>query len=218
MALPDRLDELLAGLPRDWSTARVDLSLEDAGQADRAALILAPAMPGRAGPAFRLQVSTSTGAAGTTPDRARRMLARLDETGIRARLALVSHEEEVPVATEAGPTRERLAAAWDALVASLPADWSDLYVELRLGSTDFLERAALLLGPVNPATFDVDLGFRFRCAHSFGYGAAPEMARRCLERLDEDGITGELRFVRALSDTKPVATQGPVWRLGGRAV
>ena len=218
MALSDRLDDILAGLPRDWSAAAVDLSLEEASEADRAALILAPASPGRSGPAFRLQVSTAVGEAGTTPDRARRLLARLDEAGIRARLALVSHEEEVPVAAATEPGPEPLAAAWDGLVARLPADWSDLYVELHLGSTDFLDRAALLLGPVNPATFDVDLGFRFRCAHSFGYGAAPEMARRCLERLDEDGITGELRVVRALSDTKPVATQGPVWRLGGRAV
>ena len=218
MSLSDRLDELLAGLPRDWSRAQVELSLEDGAYADRAALILAPASPGRAGPAFRLQVSTAAGAAGTTPDRARRVLARLDAAGVRARLTLAAHEEAPPVEAERPPEPRTLAAAWDELVVKLPPDWSDLYVELRLGSTDFLERAALLLGPVNPATFDVDLGFRFRCANRFGYGVAPQMARRCLERLDEDGITGTLSVVRALSDTKPVATQGPVWRLGGRAV
>ncbi len=44
------------------------------------------------------------------------------------------------------------------------------------------------------------------------------MAHRCLERLDEEGITGEVRILRALSDTKPVATQGPVWYVGGKAV
>ncbi len=218
VALPDRLDDILAGLPRDWSAARVDLSLEEAAEADRAALILAPVMPGRAGPAFSLQVSAAAGGGGPTPDRARRVLARLDEAGIRARLTLASHEEEAPAEAASAPRPQTLAAAWDELVAKLPADWSDLYVELRLGSTDFLDRAALLLGPVNPATFDVDLGFRFRCAHSFGYGAAPQMARRCLERLDEEEITGELSVVRALSDARPVATQGPVWRLGGRAV
>ena len=44
------------------------------------------------------------------------------------------------------------------------------------------------------------------------------MTRRCLERLDEEGITGRLRILRALSDTKAVATQGPVWYVGGKAV
>ena len=44
------------------------------------------------------------------------------------------------------------------------------------------------------------------------------MARRCLERLDRDGITGRLRVVRVVSDARPVYTQGPVWYLGGRAV
>ena len=59
---------------------------------------------------------------------------------------------------------------------------------------------------------------RFRCARTFGYGAAPGMAGRCLERCDEEGITGEVEILRALSDTYPVATQGPVWYVGGRAV
>jgi hypothetical protein len=111
-----------------------------------------------------------------------------------------------------------LAHAWDDLAAKLPEDWSDLYVEVRLDSTDFLERGALLLAPVNPARADGAVGFRFRVARQFGYGAAPEMTRRCLERLDEEGITGDLTVLRVLSSTRPVATQGPVWRIGSRAV
>jgi hypothetical protein len=59
---------------------------------------------------------------------------------------------------------------------------------------------------------------RFRVARRFGYGASAEMARRCLERLDDSGIPGQLRVLHALSDTKPVYTQGPVWYVGGRAV
>jgi len=59
---------------------------------------------------------------------------------------------------------------------------------------------------------------RFRCARAFGYGVSPEMAGRCLERCDEEGITGEVEILRALSDSYPVATQGPVWYVGGRAV
>jgi hypothetical protein len=44
------------------------------------------------------------------------------------------------------------------------------------------------------------------------------MTRRCLERLDEEGIPGQLRILRALSDTDPVYTQGPVWYVEGKAV
>ena len=44
------------------------------------------------------------------------------------------------------------------------------------------------------------------------------MSRRSFERLDEDGIGGTIRILYALSDTHPVATQGPVFRLEGRAV
>ena len=59
---------------------------------------------------------------------------------------------------------------------------------------------------------------RFRCARSFGYGAAPAMVRRCLERLDVSDIRGSLRILRSLSDSRPVATQGPVWYIEGKAV
>jgi hypothetical protein len=44
------------------------------------------------------------------------------------------------------------------------------------------------------------------------------MVSRCLERCDEEGITGEVEILRALSDTFPVGTQGPVWYVGGRSV
>jgi len=44
------------------------------------------------------------------------------------------------------------------------------------------------------------------------------MTRRCFERLDEEGIRGRVAVLRALSDTRPVQTQGPVWYVGGRSV
>ena len=44
------------------------------------------------------------------------------------------------------------------------------------------------------------------------------MAQRCLERLDEEGIRGSIRVLWALSDTRPVQTQGPVWYSGGKSV
>ena len=121
----------------------------------------------------------------------------------------------------AEPVRARasLAADWDAAIATLPADWSDLLCELELTSSDHVERAALLVAPINPVPSNQGRhGFHFRAARTFGYGAASGMVRRCLARLDEEGIPGDVRLVLALSDTQPVGTQGPVWYVGGKAV
>jgi hypothetical protein len=101
----------------------------------------------------------------------------------------------------------------------MPGDWSDLLCELELTSSDHIEPGALLLAPLNPIQIETGrLGFRFRAAHTFGYGASAGMVRRCLGRLDDAGIPGEVRILRSLSDTQPVATQGPLWTIGGKAV
>jgi hypothetical protein len=89
---------------------------------------------------------------------------------------------------------------------------------VELLSSDYLERAALLLAPLNPARYGGKPGFRCRVARRFGYGASPEMTIRCFERLDEEGIRGRVAVLRALSDTRPLQTQGPVWYVGGRSV
>jgi len=145
-----------------------------------------------------------------------RLLGRIDGERIEAALELA----DVTEAAAQAPARRRLRLGeeWDSLLAALPADWSDLWAEVELTSSDYLERGALLLAPVNPARAGKRLAYRFRVARRFGYGASAEMTHRCLERLDEEGITGEVRILRALSDTKPVATQGPVWYVGGKAV
>jgi hypothetical protein len=201
-------------LPDDWATARFRLTVADDGRCDRAAALLGPANPGRLGRQIRFAAARRGGGIGS--DAMRRLLRRLDEEGIAGDLKLVGLEE-ADEATELRP-RASLAAEWQLLLAGLPADWSDLYCEVRLDSTDFLERAALLLSPLNPARYGGPTGFRFRCARIFGYGTAPEMVARCFERCDEEGITGDLEILRALSDTAPVATQGPVWYVGGRPV
>lgn len=220
MALAERFNDVLAGLPRGWEWARIDVTVEEPEEANRAAIVLAPATPGRSGPTFHLHVASGTQRLAATPEMARRVLQRLDTEGIRARLRLSGHEDAPAVA--AAPVVDgadrALASQWDALVARLPPDWSDLYAELQLDSTDFLERGALLLAPVNPARYGGPAGFRFRAATRRGYGVAAGMARRCLERLDEEGITGRLRFLRVLSDTHHAGTQGPVWLVGGRSV
>jgi hypothetical protein len=222
VALAERFDEMLRGLPRGWSLAHVDLTLEEPEESDRAALILAPATPGRTGGSFHFYVHGGAEGLAPTPEIVRRVLGRLDDEGISGRLKLVSQETAPSAPATQRPEREHrvrpLVAQWDELLERLPPDWSDLYAEIELHSSDFLDRGALLLAPVNPARFGGPLTLRFRCARVRGYGVAPEMARRCLERLDAERITGTLRVLRVLSETQHVATQGPVWYVGGKSV
>jgi hypothetical protein len=200
-------------LPKDWSDALLQLTVSDPRRAARASALLAPAGAGRFGNTIRFY--TARRGAGVGPDGIRRLLRKVDEDGIRGELELLGAE----AATIAPPIRRRtFTEAWDAARAALPSDWSELYCELELTSTDYLERAALLMAPVNPSRYSDTPGFRFRVASHAGYGAAPEMVRRCLQRLDEDGIPGEIRVLRVLSASNHVATQGPVWYVGGRAV
>ena len=220
MALANRVEEMLRGLPRGWERARIELSVEEEDEADRAALILAPATPGRSGTIFTVYVHGGTRGLAPTPELVRRVVARLDTEDIRARVRLVGHEDAGTAPAAPGPPAPRgsLAESWDALVRRLPPDWSDLYAEVELDSSDYVERGALLLAPVNPARYGGPATFRFRCANRTGYGVAAGMARRSLERLDEEGMTGRVRALRVLSDTSSAFTQGPVWRVDGRSV
>ena len=213
MSLVEDWARIERGLPAGWGDARFSLTVEDETQLSRAAALLGPLNPGRR--RRELRFFTARRGAGSSPDQLRRLLRRLDEEGVAGTLELLA--SDAPAAAPA-VSRPSLANSWDALLAALPNDWSDLYGELELTSGGHLELAALLLAPVNPAGYGGTPGLRFRVARLRGYGASAEMARRCLERLDGEGITGKLDILRALSDSQPVATQGPVWRVGGRSV
>jgi hypothetical protein len=212
--LGDRWREIERGLPGDWTDARLLLRVNDPAEAERAAAKLTPLMPGRSGSEIRFY--TARRGAGASPDAVRRALRAVAREGIRGELELVSSAQ--PETGVLAIERASLAEAWDVAAATLPPDWSDLYAEIELTSTDHLERAALLLAPVNPARYGGKPALRFRVARTFGYGASPEMTRRCFERLDDEGIPGQLRILRVLSDTDPVYTQGPVWYVEGKAV
>ena len=212
MTLVDRWNEIENGLDPSWSEAGLSLSITDESNRSRAAALLAPAGPGRHGTALRF-AAHRTGGVG--PEAIRRLLGRLDEEGIDGSLAAVSTSVTLSATLVED---ESLASGWDAVLATLPADWSDLLCELDLTSSDHLEVGALLLAPVNPLQRTGKPGFRFRVARSFGYGASPGMVRRCLERLDDAEIPGEVSVVEAMSGSHPVGTQGPVWYLAGKAV
>jgi hypothetical protein len=210
-------DGILEQLPSDWRELGLRLRLPRPGDAARAAGLLGSLSPGRVGDELHLRV-TAGGEEG--PGVVRRLLARLDEQGIPGALEVASSERALEAASAGASVSTEAAApaTWDDLVATLPDDWSDLLCVVELRSSDELAPAALALAPLNPSRHKGSLAFRFRVARSFGYGAAPQMARRCLERLDELGIPGQLRLLDVLSDTQPVLTQGPTFVVSDRAV
>jgi hypothetical protein len=216
MRAVDQFRELESRLPAGWADVRLAFTVDDPAQTERALALLGPLGPGRSGNRIQLTVPR----AASRVELLRRLLARVDRDRILGTLELVTVSEAAPErpAVDTRAAWPPLEEAWMSALAALPEDWSDLYVEVELASSAELDRGALLLSPVNPARPDRSLAFRFRVARSFGYGASAEMTRRCLARLDAEGIKGRVQVLRALSDTKAVATQGPVWYVGGKAV
>jgi hypothetical protein len=216
MRAVEQWKEIERRLPEGWQEARLSFTVEDPASVGAAAEVLAPLGPGRVGNELRFHLRRS-GTSG--PESVKNLVERLDRRRIWGSLQLV--DARVPVAStpEAavhGP-RPPLSASWDDALRTLPPDWSDLHCELEVDSSDYLPRAALLGAPLNPTRNPAELALRFRVSRR-GYGVSPSMARRCLERMDEEGITGRLAILNALSEVDYVATLGPVWRVAGRSV
>ncbi len=213
MRAAEQWEQIRQTLPQGWDEARLSFTVEDPAEAAAAAGVLAPLGPGRAGNTLRFHIRPSGGPVGA--ESVTNLLERLDRGRIWGTLTL----EEARAAekgAEVGPASS-LVVAWDTELAKLPPDWSDILGELEVDSSDFLPRAALLGAPLNPTRNPDALALRFRVGRG-GYGTSPTMARRSFERMDEEGITGRLRILNALSNVGNVATQGPVWRVAGRAV
>ena len=204
-------------LGTDWEEANLVFSVEDPGAVGDAAAVLAPLGPGRAGGELRFQVRREGGG----PDKVRNLVGRLDRKRIWGALTLVdSHAQAAVAPSRAVATAESVGVveSWDAALAELPPGWRDLLCELEVDSTDYLPRAALLGAPLNPTRNPDGIALRFRVSSGVGYGTSPGMARRCLERIEGDGITGRVKVLNVLSDTGNEATLGPVWRIAGRSV
>ena len=215
MKLVDQWRTIEKGLPADWEEVRLVVTTEQPEDLPRAAQVLAPMNAGKVGSTLVLDVRRGGGVQG--PESARRLFIRLDESRAWAFLeqGLVRNAQAATlVADEAVP----VAVSWERALAPLPPDWTDLLCELELDSSDYLDPAALLCAPLNPTRDRERLAFLFRCAGRAGYGASRTMVRRCCERLDGVGITGATSVLSVLSDTDDVATQGPVWRIDGRAL
>ncbi len=214
MSLVEQWNDVQKRLDPRWGDVRLSLRIDDEATRKRAAALLGPAGPGLAGNEIRFYATRRGGGVG--PEAVTRMLRRIASEGIDGTLTLVATDEAPAAPAVSRPT---VAEEWDAALAVLPGDWSDLLCELELASSADLDRAAVHLRAVNPLQGGTGRpGFRFRAARVRGYGASAPMVRRCFERLDDAGIGAEVRILDVLSDSRPVYTQGPVWFVGGHQV
>ena len=220
MKLVDQWHTIESGLHSDWADVRLTLTTEQSADLPRAAQVLGPINAGKVGSTLVFRVQRASGPHGAQT--ALRLFSRLDEE--RTWCHIEQSDVGIAAAPEAHETIElartgaSVAASWDAALAPLPSDWTDLLCELEIVSSTLLDRTALLCAPLNPARSGSRLAFTFRCSGRSGYGASSGMARRCFERLDDDGIAGATRVLRVLSDTDNVDTQGPVWLVGGKTL
>ena len=86
-----------------------------------------------------------------------------------------------------------LADTFQEIVDSLPDDWTDLQLDVRIFDEDQYMAAAVSMVTCNAQPYSRhDWHWRVLVAHRFGHAAAPSAVHTALRLLDEAGITGEL--------------------------
>jgi hypothetical protein len=90
-----------------------------------------------------------------------------------------------------------LTAGFQQILDTLPSDWTDLEVDLRIGDIGQYVDTATALSQVNAQVYQHPQAdswhWRLLVAKSFGHAAAAETVMGVLEKLDADGVAGELR-------------------------
>jgi hypothetical protein len=88
-----------------------------------------------------------------------------------------------------------LAEDFQEALNSLPADWTDLEVDLRIDDEELYVDAAVALSQINAQPYSkAEWHWRILVAHSFGHAAAAESVKGVLAKLDTNGVTGEMRM------------------------
>ncbi len=85
-----------------------------------------------------------------------------------------------------------LADDFQGIIDSLPSDWTDLELDLRVDESRYIDAATLIL-QVNAQPYSQhDWHWRLLVAHQFGHAAAAPTVHGTLGLLDAAGIRGEL--------------------------
>ena len=102
-----------------------------------------------------------------------------------------------------------LADRFSEIVGSLPDDWTDLELDLRLADESRYVDAAVYLVTCNAQPYSKhDWHFRLLVAHRFGHAAAAPAVHGALKLLDDAGIGGELAVREVRSGRVEVQ---PMW-------
>lgn len=87
-----------------------------------------------------------------------------------------------------------LADDFQQILDSLPTDWTDLEVDLRIADESQYVDTAVALSQVNAQPYDkADWDWRLLVAKSFGHAAAAESVKGVLAKLDREGVGGEMQ-------------------------
>src|SRR5262249_60501724 len=87
-----------------------------------------------------------------------------------------------------------LAEDFEAVVRTLPNDWTDLELDLRIADETRYVDAAVLLSQVNAQPYSrADWHWRINVANRFGHAAAAETVKGILRKLERERIHGEMR-------------------------
>src|SRR5919199_6238531 len=98
-----------------------------------------------------------------------------------------------------------LADTFQEIVDSLPDDWTDLELDLRIADETRYIDAAVLLVTCNAQPYSRhDWHWRILVAHRFGHAAAAPTVHGSLALLDDAGIEGELAVREGRSGRVPV--------------
>ncbi len=90
------------------------------------------------------------------------------------------------------PRMGALAEEFDAILETLPSDWTDLEFDLRIQEDRYIDAATVLVNCNAQPYSNYDWHFRILVAHQFGHAAAAPVVRQTLQLVDEQGISGEL--------------------------
>ncbi len=86
-----------------------------------------------------------------------------------------------------------LADDFQQVLDSMPPDWTDLELDLRIEDESQYVDTAVSLSQVNAQPYsEADWHWRLIVAHSFGHAAAAESVLGVLKKLDREGVVGEL--------------------------
>jgi hypothetical protein len=85
------------------------------------------------------------------------------------------------------------AERFNEVVDSLPRDWTDLQVDLRIRQEDRYVEAAVIVAQCNAQPYSkATWHWRIPVAHSFGHAASADTVHGVLAQLDASGFTGDL--------------------------